>query len=489
MVLFKLIERSLGLVSTLILARLLGPDDFGVVGMALSFIFMAELLMAFGFDTALIQNRAATDAHYNTAWTCNILLGLSVTLLMLALAAPIAQFYRRPDVFWVVLVLALGPVLTGAENIGVVAFRKELDFRREFRFQLTRKVLGFLLVIPLAFALRSYWALVIGILFSRLAGTTISYLMHPYRPRPSLLKVREMLSFSRWILLNNVVGFLKERSSDFFIGRVFGAGSLGSYNIAYELSNLPTTELSAPINRALMPGFAKMESAAEVTSAYAVGLGLMALLALPAAAGIMALAPFLVPVILGAKWLAAVPLMEVLAFNGAVLLFHSSISAVLIGRGHPARTTFANGCYVGLLAIAFAVIGFGWHESGVVAVAYGVLLTSVLATPVYLYQVKRCIGIAPGVFVRAIMRPLLAAALMAVAMRYVVPAYSPAMGMHWTIAWLVGGAAFGVCIYASAAMALWWAAGRPAGAERIVIDRVRAMLAARFGDRSVAPRH
>ena len=76
MVLFKLVERSLGLVSTLILARLLSPADFGVVAMAMSFIIMAELLSAFGFDIAIIQNQSATEEHYSTAWTCNFLLGV-----------------------------------------------------------------------------------------------------------------------------------------------------------------------------------------------------------------------------------------------------------------------------------------------------------------------------------------------------------------------------------------------------------------------------
>ncbi len=83
MVLFKLLERSLGLISTLILVRLLSPIDFGIIAMATSFIFMAELLTAFGFDVALIQKQDATEEHYHTAWTCNVLLGLLITAAML----------------------------------------------------------------------------------------------------------------------------------------------------------------------------------------------------------------------------------------------------------------------------------------------------------------------------------------------------------------------------------------------------------------------
>jgi len=196
MVLFKLGERSLGIVSILILVRLLSPHDFGFVAMALSFIAMAELLTRVGFDVALIQNQAATDRHYHTAWTCNVLIGLFIFLLMLVAAAPITAFYAEPTLFWVVCWLALGPLISGCENIGVVAFRKELRFRSEFAYQMSVKLAGFVVTVPLAFWLRSYWALVAGILASKLVGTVISYFAHPFRPRFSIAGAAALFSFS-----------------------------------------------------------------------------------------------------------------------------------------------------------------------------------------------------------------------------------------------------------------------------------------------------
>jgi O-antigen/teichoic acid export membrane protein len=478
MVLFKLVERSIGLVSTLILARLLMPTDFGIVAMAMSFIFMAELLTAFGFDIALIQNQQASRAHYDTAWTGNLLLGLAICVLMVALAAPIAEFYRKPEVFWVVMAVSLGPLIGGFENIGVVTFRKELNFRREFWYQLSRKAIGFLVVIPLAFILRSYWALVAGILVSRLASTVISYLMHPFRPRFSLEKLRELFGFSRWLLFNNMVTFFKERSSDFFIGRLLGPAPLGIYNLSYELANLPSTELSAPINRALLPGFAKLATPEEVAAAYRNALGMLALVALPAAFGIFAVAPYLVPVVLGTKWLEATPLIEVLAFNGALLLIHSSMCGVLIGRGFPERVTITNALYVGMLLVLLAAFAYRF---GVVGAAYAALLTSILSTPIYLHQMKRCLGVRSGVFLRAIVRPLLAAALMAAAVRVALPAASPHTAFVTLVTWLAAGVALGVVSYVAVIAVSWLAAGRPAGAESVVYERVRARLVGWLG--------
>ena len=223
-----------------------------MVAMAQSVIVMVQLLAAFGFDVALIRDRAATDEHYHTAWTLNVALGALISVIVLALAVPIAHFYGKPELVWVVCLLSLTSLFAGLENIGVVAFRKELRFRSEFVYQIGRKLVAIAVTLPLAWLLRSYWALVAGTLASAVATMVASYYAHPFRPRPTLAKARELLEFSRWLLVGNAVAFVRERSSDFFIGRLSGPAALGTYSISYEISNLPTTELSAPINRALM---------------------------------------------------------------------------------------------------------------------------------------------------------------------------------------------------------------------------------------------
>ena len=277
MVLFKFVEKGLGLVSMLVLARLLTPDDFGIVAMAGTFIGMAAMFTAVGFDLAIIQNREASADHYSTGWTLNVLIGAFIFALMLVCAQPIARFFGHDELVWIVSVLALGPLIGGLENTGVVAFRKELNFRREFVYQISAKFVAFMIVVPLAFLWRTYWVLVTGALLARGASVAISYLMHPFRPRFTLVKFREMFRFSRWLLFNNAVIFFKERSTDFFVGRQLGPSALGVYNLSYELANLPTTEISAPINRALLPGFARLESVGDVVGAYANAIGILAL--------------------------------------------------------------------------------------------------------------------------------------------------------------------------------------------------------------------
>lgn len=474
MLLFKLVERSLGLISMLILVRLLSPADFGIAAMAGSFILMAEMLTAFSFDVNLIQNQNATKEHYDTAWTCNVLLGLTITVSMLAGAPLIADFYRNAELFWVVCALAIGPLISGCENIGVVAFRKEMDFRREFAFQLSRKVAGFLVAVPVAYFTHSYWALVAAILVSKLAGTIISYLAHPFRPHFSLAKVAGLMVFSKWMLLNSFVSYLKERSVDLVTGRMLGAAALGLYNVTYEIAIMPTTELSAPINRALLPGFAKMAHDADaMRTAYRNAIGVLAFIAVPAATGIYALAPYIVPTLLGQKWLEGVPLMEILAFNGGLLLFHSSICTVLIANGHPDRVTKTNGLYVAVMLGLFALLIPTYGLTGAAAAA---LATSIVSTPVYLYQVRQSVGVPASVFLRAAARPVVAALLMAVAVRGVMPDWDPSMSFIISLTWTIGGIVLGIATYSVAILLFWLIAGRPPGPESELLRIVRNRL-------------
>jgi len=144
------------------------------------------------------------------------------------------------------------PLISGCENIGVVAFRKELRFRSEFAYQMSVKLAGS--------SLRSRWrsgcaATGSGRGHTRLEarGYRHSYFAHPFRPRFSIAGAAALFSFSKWLLLVNGLAFLKERLTDFVIGRSQGAAILGVYNVAWDLAYLPTSELGAPINRPYCP--------------------------------------------------------------------------------------------------------------------------------------------------------------------------------------------------------------------------------------------
>lgn len=470
MMLLTLANRSLGLISTLFLARLLAPAEFGIVAMALSFIFIAQLLAAFGFDIALIHHKNPSADHYHTAWTFDVMFGALISLLSAAAALPVSRFYNEPEVFWVLSCLAIGPLINGLENVGVVEFRKELDFRREFSFQMVRKIAGFVVVIPLALWWRNYWALVAGTLAAAVAGTVASYIMHPFRPHFSMSQAKVLFNFSKWMLFSNLLNFLKERSSDFIIGRLAGPAPLGLYNLTYEFSNFPTTEIGAPLNRSLLPGFAKFTDTDALRAAYSNAMSLLALVAIPAAGGVFAVAPYYIAVVLGPQWMEGVPLMEVLSISSAVLVFEGSICAVLIGRGLPNIVVRIHVVFVAVLLILLFLLT---PRLGILGAAWAAFSAVIISLPLYLHQVHSYLSISPLAFLRAVVRPAIASVVMVAVVRWILPEFSSGMPFVSALLWLLAGVAIGVGVYVGTILTLWIAARRPNGAERHALDLIR----------------
>ena len=473
MLLFKLVDRSIGFISTLVLARVLTPDNFGIVAMATSFIAMIELLGAFGFDMALIQRADATRSHYDTAWTFSVILGSVLCVLLLSLSIPIANFYQHPELTKVICTLAAGTFLQGFQNVGVVAFRKELDFRKEFRFLVTKKFVSFPLTIVLALVLRNYWALVIAMTFGKVFDLWFSYRMHPYRPKFCLAAAGDLLGFSRWLLFLNILQFLRDRSSDFVIGRLGGAGMLGLFSVSYELASMPGAELVAPINRAVYPAYSRLAGDNEaLCREYLSVMSMICLVAIPAVAGIAATANIIVPLVLGPNWISAIPILQVLAMFGISQVMLSNAYALFLSLGRGDVFSRLNGLFVVILIALLVVLV---PKYGVVGGAYAYLITALVTLPLSIFVILRTLRLAAKKYIANIWRPIVSAAIMF----FLVREYSGRIASNEQVVVLVTqmfkSILLGCVIYISTVIFLWVVSGCPVSAESVVKGKVNGM--------------
>ncbi len=323
----RLAVRGIGLVSTVILARLLVPEDFGLVAMAMLLYQILEILSELNLEVVLLVEQDAGPDYYNTVWTLSVLRGAITAGALCLLAGPAAQFFRETRLETVVYVLALVALLEGLSNVGVVNFRKELNFGADFTYGVAAKLCSFVATVPLAFLFRTYLALALGMVVTAAARVVLSYTMHPYRPTLTLSRWRETLSFSVWLLFANILGSLYRRADTFLISKLAGAVPLGVYSIAHEISSLPTSELVAPVRRAILPGYAKMAREPErLRATFVDGFALIFLFSTPIAAGIGLTADPLVRLFLGSKWLDAIPLTQILALFGLFALARRTYS-------------------------------------------------------------------------------------------------------------------------------------------------------------------
>ena len=474
MVSFKLIDRAIGLATTIVLARLLVPADFGVVAMAMVVIGAVELLGAFSFDMSLIHQPTAPRENYDTAWTLTLIVALFSGVCLGALAQPASAFFHEPRLEAVMYVLAVASTLQGFENIGMVALRREFRFDRDFKFLLGKRLASILVTIPLAITLRSYWALVLGQLAGKILSVALSYRMSDYRPRFSLVAKDRLLHFSKWMLATHTIAFLHRKLADFVIARMAGAGALGIYSVSYEVSNLPTTELVAPINRAAYPGYSRLAAdLAKLRSSFLEVISMIALFALPAGLGIVVTADLVVPVALGWKWVEAIPLMQVLALYGVIVAVQTNINYVYMAVGRPGVITAITGAefvvQTGLLipaTLQYGAIGAGW----------AMLATAIVMLPVNQILIARQLHISPRAFCARLVRPFIATLLMVAAVWGVKLALATPQQTLAYLGALVLCLCVGVAVYVVVLYQLWVMAGRPDGPERHCLEQIRPRL-------------
>lgn len=460
--------RLLSLVSTVILARMLMPADFGLVAMAMLVVAFVEAWLSFGLGTALIQNQNATREHYDTAWTLRILQSVVVAGGIAAAAPLAAAYYNEPRVTSVLWVLCPALILSGFSNVGVVAFRKELEFHKEFGLQITGKLLGFLITVGAALWLRSYWALVIGIVAGYAVGCALSYAMHPYRPRFSLARFRDLWSYSQWMLVRSIGHFAEMRADEVIVAGLGSTRQMGLYTVAAEIGRLPGSEISAPLNQALVPGFAKIQhDTHRLATAYLNVLGTVSAVTIPAGIGLALVAQEAVPILLGRQWMDAVPLLVFLAISGAVRTGESLSISLFLGAGRP-KFAAASSWLSAALLVGLALPLVGTH--GAEGVAMAALAGGVVLMLFIFRSVTRVAKITVPHIVARLWRPLAASALMAVAVLAV-----PESG-GGALVDLIVKVSVGVTVYCAALLLAWRLAGCPDGAERFYLDQLRTRL-------------
>lgn len=467
MVGLRLSITALGIVSTMALARLLAPADFGLVALATSMIAALEILTSFRLDVVLIQNRSATRADYDSAWTLNLVFSAALGLLVCLAATPAAQFFREPRLSAVMFVLGASTCVGGLENIGIVNFRKDLNFGREFAYSLIRKIASVCVGVSCAVIFHSYWALVAGIVAGSVTGLAASYLMHPYRPRWSLAAARALLGFSKWLLVDNALYFLRHRSVNFLIGRISGTGALGLFSLAYELGTMANTNLAAPIERALLPGYARMATGLDTLRAgYLATSGLTALLIVPFAAGIAAVAPLLVPVLFGPKWLTAIPLLRVIAVASSISLLGAGSASICLSLGRPRLLVWLAGSYVIVLLISLALL---LPAFGPLGAAWSFAIAAAAALPLQLLLLRLALQLTVNRWIAAVWRAVVAVVLMHFLVTTLLARLPPAEGSVVQALQLVAAVAGGALCYVALVMLLWLISGRPDGAETTVL--------------------
>ena len=338
-----LITESIRFFRSIILARLLVPEDFGLFAMALTVVGALNALSSLGLSRTIVANKFDTSdelkAHLDTVWSVELLRSFVIALLVSALAFPMSWFYGQEQLKVIIPILGLLALVGGFQNIGLVMLRKEISFKRIFWYELTTNVMGIALTVALAIVMRNVWALVIGLLITGVLGTILSYVFHSYRPRLVFEKraLHHVLSAGKLTLLIAIALYVLNMADNVMVGRLLGSNALGNYSLAFNIASAPISVLVFSLSNVLFPAYAEITSqrpkALDVafTKVFSIALVIIVTIAMP----LFLLAGEVVQLLFGSRWTTAGTVLQILALVLPLRGFALLVSTLFWGLNRP----------------------------------------------------------------------------------------------------------------------------------------------------------
>ena len=473
MVAARFLVRSLGLISTLILARLLVPEDFGLVAIGVSMMQLLKNISDFGVAKAVVKYRDAGPDLLDTLFTLSFIRGV-VTLALLVVTSFFAStLFDEPRSRIVFLAVSLVPFIQGLKNPKFYEFERDLDLSKLFNLEIATKIVSISVSIGVAVIFRNFWAIIAGMIASAGVETALSYVLKPYRPRVALRISPDHLKFMGWLTGLSFVTALNHKLDALLLPRLTDTGTTGAYYLGYQLVDLATIEISTPVATALFPGLSEQQNnLAGMKQTYLRGIEALGMIGLPIAFGMAFVADDLVPVLLGEGWGKIIPVLQIGAPIEALMLMVVGIQGYAIARDHT-KLVFVREVIFFLIRTPL----FIWA-----AAQYGILGAIIGASIGTIAKWAASLGIfariSSGHFwepIWQVRRSLIGIAAMTIwflVLKPFVPLLDGPGGLFHLAIDVVAGAIF----YGVAVIAAWNWEGRPTGVESIMMSSASGFL-------------
>jgi len=331
------LRQGFGLVLSIILARLLAPEDFGVLAMLSIFLGIAGVFVDSGFGSALIQRQNITREDTSSVFYFNVATALIMALLLGAAAPYIAAFYRMPILKPLTWVMAFNLFLGSFRSIQSVLMTKELNFRTKMKVSVGSTIISGVAGIVLAWRGWGVWSLAVQSVVATFVGVLLYWILSPWRPALcfSLASLRSLFRYGSFLSLSSLLDIASTRLNSLVIGRVFSARDLGLYSRADNIQQMPTGSISALLSSVSFPIFSAAAAGEPDALRRAARKALTAIMLVntPIMFGLLATARPLVHVLFGEKWLPCVPFLQVLSMAGVFWPLHVINLNLVMSRG------------------------------------------------------------------------------------------------------------------------------------------------------------
>lgn len=330
----------LGLLGTIILARLLSPADYGLIAMVMVIINFAAMFKDAGLSLATIQKDKITKEQISNLFWFNILISSILCLCVLAMSPLVSWFYDKPELTSITAVLSLTFLLNGLTIQHQALLQRHMRFGILASIHIITQIITLGVTITLCLLGWRYWALVGGTLASALSSTILTVFFCPWIPdRPYCgTSVRDMLKFGGHVTGSNMVNYFSKNTDNILIGKYIGSDALGLYGKAYDLYMTPLSQVRGPLTQVAMPVLCSLNDQPERYIKYYHRLiDILASLTMPLAVYCAIEADFLIGMLLGPQWLGTVPVFRILAIVGIIYPIAGTWGLATISRGFSDR--------------------------------------------------------------------------------------------------------------------------------------------------------
>ena len=382
------IKLLLLVISNICLARLLMPEDFGLVAMAVAFTGFLILFRDMGISAAIIQKETISDAETSNVFWLNLGITVSLSGLIIVAAPLIASFYADQRLTTILYVIALIFMVEGLAQLHFALLKRNMLFKNIAAIQLLALGLGVMGGIWAALSGLSYWSLLLMQLIN-VAITSAGY-WYQCRWRPQLYNsktdIRGLLKFGGFMTANSIATYLNRNSDDILIGRVLGGVATGYYSRAYSLLNLPLGQIVSPMTSVALPALSRLRAYPDAyAKTYYSYVSSLSYLTMPMTAYLGSNASTLIPLLLGERWLVSAELFQILAMTAFFQPLQSSTGWIFVSSGRAKQMFTATALAIPVIVGAI-FIGL---EDGVSGVAYCYVVASnslILPVMFYAYQ-------------------------------------------------------------------------------------------------------
>lgn len=320
----------------IILARLLFPEDFGVIGMAVIFTGLVQTINELGLSAAIIQKKNINDNHLSTSFWISLGLGIFLCITTVAISSYIADFFKNELVGPVVSVLSIGFILGSFGVVHRSLLQKNVEFKKIAVTEISASVMSGTVSIILALFGFGVWSLVFGTILNNFTRIILLWKVCTWKPSMifDLTSFKELFSFGAHVMGSQFLNYIDSNVDYLLIGKFLSATTLGHYNLAYQLSMFPLTRISSIITNVTFPTFSIIQDDNEkLRYAYLKVIKYISTVTFPMLAGLIVVAPDFIPIVFGEKWTPMIVPLQILCVAGALKSVGSTVGTILLSKG------------------------------------------------------------------------------------------------------------------------------------------------------------